>query len=144
MDDQPDENTKGFSMEELNVWNVEKLRKYLKNRGIAIANDTHKPDLLLKVYHASRLHLPLSSTKEQDDGQIAARRKEKLFIDGISLPFTEKLENWLKGSYCFPDMTMSDMGAYMTKNNDRKSAKEGKNLYESGYATEVEYNNISD
>ena len=41
MDDQPDENTKEFSMEELNVWNVEKLRKYLKYRGIAIANDTH-------------------------------------------------------------------------------------------------------
>ena len=62
MDDQPDENTKEFSMEELNVWNVEKLRKYLKYRGIAIANDTRKPDLLLKVYHASRLHLPLCST----------------------------------------------------------------------------------
>ena len=81
----------------------------MKNRGIAIANDTRKPDLLLKVYHASRLHLPLCSTKEKDDGQIAARRKEKLFIDGISLPFTEKLENWLKGNYYFPDMTMSDM-----------------------------------
>ena len=77
MDDQQDENTKEFSMEELNVWNVEKLRKYLKNRGIAIVNGTRKPDLLLKVYHASRLHLPLCSTiKEQDDGQIAARRKE--------------------------------------------------------------------
>ena len=93
--------------------------------------------MLLKVYHASQLHLPLCSTKEQDDGQIA-RRKEKLFIDGISLPFTEKLENWLKGSYYFPDMMMSDMEACMTKNNDMKSAKEGKNLYESGYATEVE------
>ena len=44
MDDQPDENTKEFSMEELNVWNVEKQRKYLKNRGIAITNDTRKPD----------------------------------------------------------------------------------------------------
>ena len=40
MDDQPDENTKEFSMEELNVWNVEKLRKYFKYCGIAIANDT--------------------------------------------------------------------------------------------------------
>ena len=45
-----------FSMEELNVWNVEKLRKYLRNRGNAVANDTRKPDLFLKVYHASRLH----------------------------------------------------------------------------------------
>ena len=49
MDDQPDENAKEFSMEELNVWNVEKLRKYLKNRGIAIANDTRKPVLLFLV-----------------------------------------------------------------------------------------------
>ena len=76
------------------------------------------PDLLLKVYHASRLHLPLCSTKEQEHAQIAARRKEKLFIDGISLPFPEtmeKLENWLKGSYYFPDMTMSDMEAYLSK-----------------------------
>ena len=115
MDDQPDENTKEFSMEELNVWNVEKLRKYLKNRGIAITNDTRKPDLLLKICHASRLHLPLCSTKEQDDAQIAARRKEKLFIDGILLPFPEKLENWTKGSYFFPDMTMSDMKVYLSK-----------------------------
>ena len=74
-----------------------------------------KPDLLLKVYHASRLHLPLCSTKEQDDAQIAARRKEKLFIDGILLPFPEKLENWTKGSYFFPDMTMSDMKVYLPK-----------------------------
>ena len=115
MDDQSDENTKEFSMEELNVWNVEKQRKYLKNRGIAISNDTRKPDLLLKVYHASWLHLPLCSTKEQDDAQIAARREEKLFIDGILLPFPEKLENWTKGSYFFPDMTMSDMKVYLLK-----------------------------
>ena len=72
-----------------------------------------------------------------DDVQIAARRKEKLFIDGISLPFPEKLDNWLKGSYYFPDMMMSDMEAYLSKNNDR-------NLYESRHVTEVEYNNISD
>ena len=114
MDDQPDENTKEFSMEELNVWNVEKLRKYLKYRGIAIVNDTR----IARVYHASRLHLPLCSTKEQDHATIAARRKEKLFIDGISLPFPEtmeKLENWLKGSYYFLDMTMSDMEAYLSK-----------------------------
>ena len=30
MGHQPDENSKQFSKEELNVWNVEKLRKYLK------------------------------------------------------------------------------------------------------------------
>ena len=144
MADQPNKNTKEFSMEEVNVWNVEKLQKYLRNCGIAIANDTRKPNLLLKVYHASRLHLPLCSTKEQDDVQISARRKEKLFIDGISLPFPEKLDNWLKRSYHFPDMMMSDMEAYLSKNNNRKSAKEGKNLYERGHVTEVEYNNISD
>ena len=120
MDDQPDENTKEVSMEELNVWNVEKLRKYLKYRGIAIANDARlvigKFTMLLGyICHCVQL---LCSTKEQDHAQIGARRKEKLFIDGISLPFpetVEKLENWLKGSYYFPDMTMSDMEAYLSK-----------------------------
>ena len=82
--------------------------------------------------------------ENNDDVQIAARKKEKLFIDGISLLFAGKLDNWLKGSYYFPDMMMSDMEAYLSKNNDMKSAKEGKNLYESGHVTDVEYNNISD
>ena len=48
MDDQPDENTQEFSMEELNVWNVEKLRKYLKYRAIAIANDTRIARLVIE------------------------------------------------------------------------------------------------
>ena len=86
MGDRPDENTKEFSMEELNVLNVEKLRKYLKNRGVVITSDTRKRDLMSKVLHASRLHFPLCSTKEQDAAEIASRRKKKLFVDGISLP----------------------------------------------------------
>ena len=77
MADQPDENTKEFSMEEPEGRNVEKLRKYLRNRGIAIANDTRKPDLLLKVYYASRLHLPLCSTKEKRRCPNCNKRKGK-------------------------------------------------------------------
>ena len=78
MGDQPDENTKEFSKEELNVWNVEKLRKYLKDRqGIVITSDTRKGDLISKVYYASRLHLQLCSTKEQEEAEILARRKGK-------------------------------------------------------------------
>ena len=46
MGDQPDENTKEFSKEELNVWNAEKLQKYLKDRGIVITGDTRKRDLI--------------------------------------------------------------------------------------------------
>ena len=72
-----------FSKEELNVWNVEKLRKYLKERSIVITGDTRKRDLIPKVNYSSWLHLQLCSTREQDQAQIAARRKEKLFIDGI-------------------------------------------------------------
>ena len=53
------------------------------------------------------------------------------------------MDNWLKGSYYFPDMMMSDMEAYLSKNDDMKSAKEGKNLYESGHVTDIEYNIIS-
>lgn len=89
MADQPDENTNEFRKEELNVWNVEKLRKYLKDRGIVIISETRKCDLVSKAYHASWLHLPLCSTKEQEDAQIAARKKEKLLINGILLPFPE-------------------------------------------------------
>ena len=123
MADQQDENTKDFSREELNVWNVEKLRTYLKNRGIVIAGDTRKCELATKVFYASRLQLPLCSTKEQEDGQIAARRKGKLFIDGIALPFLESLGNWVKGSYYFPYITMTDLEAYLSKNNNRKKGK---------------------
>ena len=107
-------------------------------------SDTRKRDLVSKVYHACRLDLPFCSTKEQDDAQIKARRKEKLFIDRISLPLPEELENWVSGSHNFPDMKMNDIELYLSKSNDRKSAKEGKNLYESGHVSEVEYNNISD
>ena len=91
MADRSDENKKEFSIEELIAWNVEKLPKYLKNRGVNITTDTRKHELVSKVYHASRLDLPLCSTKEQDDAQIKARRKEKLFIDGISLFLPEEL-----------------------------------------------------
>ena len=132
---------KEFRIEELNTWSVEKLLKYLKNQGVVITTDTHNRDLVSKVYHACRVDLPLCSTKEQDDAQIKARQKEKLFIDGISLPLPEELENWVSGSHNFPNMTMNDIEPYLSKSNDRKSVKEGKNLYESGL---VEFNNISD
>ena len=62
MADRSDQNKKEFSIEELNAWNVEKLRKYLKNRGVVIITDTRKRDLVSKVYHACRLDLPLCST----------------------------------------------------------------------------------
>ena len=113
----------------------------MKNQGVVITTDTHNRDLVSKVYHACRVDLPLFSTKEQDDAQIKARRKEKLFIDGISLPLPEELKNWVSGSHNFPNMTMNDIELYLSKSNDRKSVKEGKNLYESGL---VEFNNISD
>ena len=58
-----------------------------------MAGDTRKRELATNVFYASRLHLPLCSTKEQEDAQIAARRKKKLFIDGIALPFPENLGN---------------------------------------------------
>ena len=45
MDDQPDEKTKEFSKEELNLWSVEELRTYLKYRGIVITVDTRKRDV---------------------------------------------------------------------------------------------------
>ena len=49
MADRSDENKKEFSIEELNAWNVEKLRKYLKNRGVVITSDTRKRDNDIQV-----------------------------------------------------------------------------------------------
>ena len=118
--------------------------KYFKNQGVVITSDTRKRYLVSKIYNACRLDLALCSTKEQDDAQIKARQKEKLFIDEISLPLPKELKNWLSGSHNFPDMTMNDIELYLSKSNDRKSAREGKNLYESGHVSEVEYNNKSD
>ena len=67
--------------------------KYFKNQGVVITSDTRKRDLVSKIYNACRLDLPFCSTKEQDDAQIKARQKEKLFIDGISLPLPKELGN---------------------------------------------------
>ena len=44
MGDQPDENTK--TLAKRNVWNAEKLPKYLKDRGIVITGDTRKRNLI--------------------------------------------------------------------------------------------------
>ena len=49
-------------------------------------------------------------------------------MDGITLPFPENLSNWVSRSQYFQDMTLSDIEDYLSKNNDKKSAKEGKNL----------------
>ena len=76
MADRSDQNKKEFSIEELNAWNVEKLRKYLKNRGVVIITDTRKRDLVSKVYHSCRLDLPLCITKEQDDAQIPLAQQQ--------------------------------------------------------------------
>ena len=65
--------------------------------------------------------MQLCSTEEQEQAQIAARRKEKLLIDEISLPFPEDLANWSTGSQYFPDSTMTDIETYLLKNSDRKS-----------------------
>lgn len=102
------------------------MQKYLKNRGIIKTSDTGECNLVSKVFHASQLHLPLCSTKEQEETQTASRRKEKLFIDGISLYFPMKLADCLKESQHFPNMMMTEIEAYLSEHNDRKSVKEGK------------------
>ena len=120
MDDQPDENTKEFSMEELNVWNVEKLRKYLKYRGIAIANDTRIARLVIGKFtmllgyicHCVALKNKTMLKLQHEE------RKNSLLMEFRFLS-RRQWRNWkiiwLKGSYYFPDMTMSDMEAYLSK-----------------------------
>ena len=92
MADRSDENKKEFSIEELNAWNVEKLRKYLKNRGVVITTDTRKRDLVSKVYHACRLDLPLCSTKEQDDAQIPLAQQQIFVLCNNHQPLLVALE----------------------------------------------------
>lgn len=98
----------------------------MKDRGIVIISETRKCDLVSKAYHASWLHLPLCSTKEQEDAQIAVRKKEKLLINGILLPFPEGLANWLAGSQYFPDTTMTDIETYLFKKMIENPQKRGK------------------
>ena len=57
---QSDKNTKEFSKEELNVWNAEKFRKYLIDRGIVVPVILAGAIIIIsKVYYPSRLHLQL-------------------------------------------------------------------------------------
>ena len=55
-----------------------------------------------------------------------------IISDTCNGDFSDKLLNWVSESHNFPDMMMTDREDYLSKNNDRKSAKEGKNLYKSG------------
>ena len=57
-------------------WNAEKLRKYLKDRGIVITGDTRKRDLISKVYYASRLHLQLCSTEEKNKFKLEREERK--------------------------------------------------------------------
>ena len=105
---------KDFSKEEwVERWEIAKIFErswYCYHRWYSQAQLNFK---LRFIYCASRLHLQQCSTKEQEQAQIAVRRKEKLLIDEISLPFPEDLANWLAGSQHSPDTTMTDIETYM-------------------------------
>ena len=98
---------KDFSKEEcVERWEIAKIFErswYCYHRWYSQAQLTFK---LRFIYYASRLHLQLCSTKEQEQAHIEARRMKKLLIDGIPLPFPEDLANWSAGSQHFPDMTI--------------------------------------
>ena len=55
-------------------------------------SDTRKRDLVLKVYHACRLDLPLCSTKEQDDAQIPIAQQQIFVLCNKHQPLLLALE----------------------------------------------------
>ena len=96
MADQSEENKKEFSVEELIAWNVEKLRKYLKNRGIVITSDTRKRDLVSKVYHACRLYHCVALKNKTIAGLKLEERKSYLSMESCFFSPREigKLGEW--------------------------------------------------
>lgn len=55
------------------MWNVEKLRKYLKDRGIDIIGDNRK---LRFIYYASWLHLQLCSAKSKNKLKLQGEERK--------------------------------------------------------------------
>lgn len=133
-----------LSRDELKQWTVAQLSSFLRDRGVVISADGgRKEQLLEKVYYAKQLGLEVVRTEQQVMEAIATRRKEKLTFDGVLLPFPENVHSWLTTSEYLPDTTLSDLQTYFEANNGLKALADGKNLFDSGHVSGVEYNGIS-
>ena len=68
----------------------------------------------------------------------SAKRNEKLTVDGVKIPFPEKLNcNWFEGSHYFPSPTIDVITKYVKNNYSVKGLREGKSLQYSGHVGSV-------
>ena len=96
-----------FTEEELRVWKVEDLKKYLSDRGVPLnTKNCRKPQLIEKVIFAEKLELPTLPSQAVRKSEIDLNRSKILFVDGVQLPFPETIgSHWLEGSEYYPDLT---------------------------------------
>ena len=132
--------------EELAAWTVDMLKDYLTTRGVTVSGGGgRKADLIRKVLAADLLQLPTLPSMETKIKEISDRRRAKLMVDGVIIPFPEDIaEGWMKEFVYFPDVTMDCLRNYAKKSISEKGFKEGANLHRANHVRNVEFNNISD
>eukprot|EP00795_Rhopilema_esculentum_P010160 gene10160-18827_t len=99
-----------FTEEELRVWKVEDLKKYLSDRGVPLnTKNCRKPQLIEKVIFAEKLELPTLPSQAVRKSEIDLNRSKILFVDGVQLPFPETIgSHWLEGTLVVPQTRISD------------------------------------
>ena len=80
-----------------------------------------KADLIRKVLAADLLQLPILPSMGAKEKEITDRRLVKLKVDGITIPFSEDIEQgWMKDFVYFPDLTMDCIRDYAKKSSSEK------------------------
>ena len=64
-------------------WAVDSLRNYLTTRGVKVAGEDRKADLIRKVLAASLLNLPEAPSVDEKCEEISQRRTSKLTVGCI-------------------------------------------------------------
>ena len=99
-----------FTDEELQRWKVEDLRKYLLQRGVPIANNARKANLIEKVILAKKLDLPIQPSQEENEKEILNAEHNKFSIDGVQIPHPNNIkENWITGSEYLPSIVLKSI-----------------------------------
>ena len=129
-----------FTEEELRIWRVEDLKKYLSNRGVPLnTKNCRKQQLIEKVIFAEKLELPTLPSQAVRNLKLTAT------VGGVQLPFPETIRShWLEGSEYFPDLTVDVIKKCAEAKESLKVSKEGQNLQTSGHGKSVFFNRNTD
>ena len=123
-----------FTDEELQIWKVEDLQKYLLQRGATIGNNARKANLIEKVIFAQKLDLPIQSS------QLNAKHN-KLSPDGVQIPHPNNIkENWITGSEYVPSIVLKNIDEYAELNSAKKTSKEERTLLFCDHVMSVKFN----